>query len=96
MIVKIVKEEDKIYFSYSMGTIEVKELFDYSSIERLIDYIMDNNIEEFTVEKNEECSQYVLLIESIFEKIKTEDFKKTYSDVVLSKSKVDFEKKDEK
>lgn len=78
MTIYVIKEEDAVKIKYSKSSETICELLDYSSIDKLIDYIMENSIKDITVEKNDDCKQYVELIESILTKIKEEDFINCY------------------
>ena len=75
-------EENRIFICYKKNDEDKKVFLDYLAIEELIDFLMENNINEVTVEKNEDCKQYVSLIESILEKIKTDDFKDCYAKTI--------------
>ena len=78
LVINVVKEQETIFVLYNNGQQDIKNNFDYEAIEKIIDFIMENDIDEVVVEKNEECSQYVLLLQNVIVKIKTEDFKKCY------------------
>ena len=84
MIIKLIKSGNDILLNYEYNTTIVEEKIDYDSIEKMIDFIMENDIKDCTVETNTELIQYVDLINSIIEKIKTEDFKKAFEDTKTS------------
>jgi len=84
---RIEKENNDIFILYSDGDQQIKYKFDYNAIDNIIDYIMEKDIEDITVDNNDECKQYVDLLSKIFAKIKTEDFKKIYNESISNNGK---------
>ena len=80
MTLKIILEDETVFINYFKDAEEIKEKLDYCAIEKLIDYIMDNNVESISVEDNETCSQYVDLIKTLLQKITEKDFVECYQE----------------
>ncbi len=80
MIIKVALEEETIFLNYLANNENIKEKLEYSYIERLIDFLMENNIDDISVEDNSDCSQYVDLLKNILTKIAEGDFKKCYQE----------------
>lgn len=78
MVISVLKEEGKVYISYPCLDEEMKGEFNYDTIEKLIDYIMDNDIKDIEVSGDEECKQFVDLLKLVTDKTKSEDFINCY------------------
>ena len=85
MNISIEKENESIVLKYDASGECVTDKFDFDSIEKLIDFIMKNGIADAVVNPNKECDQYVALLQSILEKIKSEDFIKCYKEALEAK-----------
>lgn len=80
MTIKVILEEEIVYLNYSTDTKEIKEKLDYSAIEKLLDYIMENDVSDISIEDNDSCGQYVDLMKTIVQKISEKDFKDCYKE----------------
>lgn len=80
MIIKVTLEEETVFLNYVVNNENIKEKLEYSSIERLIDFLMENDIGDVSVEENSACNQYVDLLKNILVKISEDDFKKCYQE----------------
>lgn len=78
MTIKVILEEETVYINYLTDVKEIKEKLDYSAIEKLLDFVMENDVSDVSIEDNESCSQYVDLMKTIVQKISEKDFKDCY------------------